>query len=354
MGMPCKLASTPHAPADRCLAPRSAALAQAARFVAARLLAAVVAFAIPGPLAAQVPAMSAIEEAMTGSPSIVAANPPRSELQRALAAKNYERAERLLADAIARQPASRELLMQIAGVFMLDRKPLNAAIALKKAEALGPLDNQSRLQLALAYIAMQRRDWARPELQKLALAEPANVVHTYWLARLDYDEGQYASAIARLKDVVARAPEFARAHDNLGLCYEALHEPDAAIPHYREAVRLNREAHANPSGWPALNLAILLRSRGELDEAERLVREALTYDRRLAPAHYQLGAVLEERGRLDDAVKALRQAAEADSSYPAPYYALSRIYRQQGRTADAEAAMKTFRTLKETSRERGR
>lgn len=298
--------------------------------------------------------MSAIEEAMRASPSIAPANPAGSELQRALAAKNYERAERLLADAIARQPASRELLLQIAGVFMLDRRPLNAAIALKKAEALGPLDTQSRLQLALAYIAMKRRDWARPELQKLALAEPANVIHSYWLARLDYDDGQYASAIARLKGVVAQAPEFARAHDNLGLCYEALHEPDAAIPHYREAVRLNREAESNRSGWPALNLAILLRSRGELNEAERLIREALTYDRRLAPAHYQLGAVLEGRGRLDDAVEALRQAAEVDAGYPAPYYALSRIYRQQGRTADAEAALKTFRKLHDSRRESGR
>ena len=61
---------------------------------------------------------------------------------------------------------------------MMDRKPLNAAIALKKAEVLGPLDNHARLQLALAYIAMKRGDWARPELERLALAEPANVTYS--------------------------------------------------------------------------------------------------------------------------------------------------------------------------------
>ena len=66
------------------------------------------------------------------------------------------------------------------------------------------------------------------------------MIYSYWLARLDYDAGQYASAIRRLQDVVAQAPAFARAHDNLGLCYEALNQPDEAIPHYREAVRLNR------------------------------------------------------------------------------------------------------------------
>src|SRR4029450_12802578 len=99
--------------------------------------------------------------------------------------------ERLLPAAIERQPKSRQLLIQIAGVFMMDRKPLNAAIALKKAEALGPLDNHARLQLALAYVAMKRGDWARPELERLAKDQPDDVIPSYWLARLDYDAAQY-------------------------------------------------------------------------------------------------------------------------------------------------------------------
>ena len=149
--------------------------------------------------------MSTLEQAISATPP-PGSVAPQSELDQALAARDYERAERLLADAIERQPKSRELLLQIAGVFMMDRKPLNAAIALKKAEVLGPLDNHARLQLALAYIAMKRGDWARPELERLALAEPANVTYSYWLARLDYDASQYAVAIRRLQDVIARAP----------------------------------------------------------------------------------------------------------------------------------------------------
>jgi tetratricopeptide (TPR) repeat protein len=246
------------------------------------------------------------------------------------------------------------LLTQIASVFMTDRKPLNAAIALKKAEALAPLDSMERLQLALAYIAMKRGDWARPELERLASAEPADVTPTYWLARLDYDAGQYALAIRRFKEVVAREPAFARAHDNLGLCYEALNEPDRAATHYREAVRLNRDDMKRASPWPALNLGILLRTRGELGEAESLFREALTIDRRFAPAHYQLAVVLEERGLLDEAVKALRQATSSDPAYPEAYYALSRICRRQGRTAEADAALATFKRLHDARRESAR
>ena len=295
--------------------------------------------------APQAPTLSTLEQEITAAPPPRRATPAKSELDTALAARDFERAERLLADRIARQPTSRQLLTQIASVFMMDRKPLNAAIAIKKAESLGPLDNPLRLQLALAYIAMKRGDWARPELERLALAEPANPIYPYWLARLDYDAGQYGAAIRRLQDVVAKEPTFTRAHDNLGLCYEALHQGDEAIPHYREAVRLNRLDHEAPSAWPALNLGILLRTRGELGEAETLFREALTYDRTFAPGYYQLGALLEQNGRLDDAVKALRQATAVDAAYAEPYYALARIYRQQGRTAEAGAAITTFERL---------
>ena len=152
-------------------------------------------------------------------------------------------------------------------------------------------------------------------------------------------------AIRRLQDVIARAPTFTRAYDNLGLCYEALNQTDEAIPHYREAVRLNR-IDAAPTGWPALNLGILLRTRGELAEAETLFREALTYDRHFAPGYYQLGALLEERGEMKEAVKALRQATSSDTTYPEPHYALSRIYRRQGQVAEADEALSNFERLR--------
>jgi tetratricopeptide (TPR) repeat protein len=298
--------------------------------------------------------MSTLEQEISAPHAPRTVAPATSEIDKALAARDYERAERLLANAIARQPSSRQLLIQIAGVFITDRKPLNAAIALKKADAISPLENDARLQLALAYIAMRRGEWARPELERLAVAEPANVVYRYWLARLDYDAGQYAVAIQRLQEVVTQTPTFTRAHDNLGLCYEALNQSDEAIPHYREAVRLNRVDDKARSGWPPLNLGILLRSRGELEEAEALFREALTYDKRFAPGYYQLGALLEQRGRMDEAVKALRQATSADSAYAEPYYALSRIYRRQGHIPEADAALATFERLHDARREPAR
>jgi tetratricopeptide (TPR) repeat protein len=291
------------------------------------------------------PPRSALESlAVATSPRAPTAGRDKA-LEQALAARDWPRAERLLVDAIERQPRSAALLKTLASVFLMDRKPLNAAIALKKAEAIEPLDTQARFQLVLAYVAMARGDWARPELERLATAQPASALYPYWLGRLDYDAGQYASAIRRFEAAIALDATFVRAYDNLGLCLEALNQPEQAIERYREAVRLNRLS-AEPSPWPLLNLGILLRTRGAGDEAERLFRDALTTDPGFARAHYQLGVVLEDAGRTDEAVQSLERAAQADASYPDPHYALSRLFRRLGRLDRAESELRTFQQLK--------
>jgi tetratricopeptide (TPR) repeat protein len=275
----------------------------------------------------------------------------RVEIDAAIRARQWERAERLLAEEIDQQPNSRELLTLIARIFFLDGKPLNTAVALKKADAIAPLDPELRLTLVLAYVRLGRGDWARPELDRLVASNPASAEYRYWIGRLDYDDGKYAAAIARFHEALARDPRFVRAHDNLGLCHEALDNPDKAATHYREAIRLNREAPAK-SPWPATNLGILLRDRGETEEASSMFREALQYDANFAQAHYQLGILLDQTGHMEEAVVELGRAARLDPAYPEPHYVLARIYRRQGQTARADEALATFLRLRAAREQR--
>ena len=160
----------------------------------------------------------------------------------------------------------------------------------------------------LAYVRLRRPDWAQPELERLVQEDPKSPEYRYWLGRLAYDAGKYAQAIARFEESLARDPHFMRAHDNLGLCYEQLDDPDRAIEHYREAVRLNREAHSR-SPWPPTNLAALLRQRGGQEEAGTLLHEALEYDEGFAKGHYELGVLLDEQGKTAESVRELERAA---------------------------------------------
>jgi tetratricopeptide (TPR) repeat protein len=269
-----------------------------------------------------------------------------TEIEAAIRTADWPRAERLLAAEIERRPASRDLLVLLARIFFLNSKPLNVAIALKKAEAIRPLDDDLRLTLALAYIRLGRGDWARPELDRLAASRPEQAAYRYWLGRIEYDAGQYAAAVVRFQETLARDPQFMRAHDNLGLCYEALDEPQEATVHYQEAIRLNRLS-STKSPWPLMNAAILLRKQGSLDQAATLLREALEYDATLAQAQFQLGVVLEEQGQIDKATTALTRAAELDPQYAEPHYALARIYRRQGAPERAQEALAVFLRLRD-------
>ncbi len=277
-----------------------------------------------------------------------------ARITEALRTRDYERAETLLLEAAEAHPRSAEVLRVLGGVFFLRGRPLNAAIALKKAEAIAPLDERSRFTLVMTYVALGHRDWARPELAKLVEAAPASPLYPYWTARLDYDDGQYATAVKGLLHAIELDPRYMKAHDNLGLCYEALGRFDEAQRSWEEAIRLNGEQQAK-SPWPALNLGLLLTRLDRLDEAETRFRESLASDPRFPQARYQLGITLEKKGRATEAVAELEEAARLDPAYPEPQYALSRLYRRAGDKEKADRALQRFQEIKkEKDRETGR
>ncbi|HXK10201.1 MAG TPA: tetratricopeptide repeat protein [Vicinamibacteria bacterium] len=271
---------------------------------------------------------------------------PRSvQIGEALRGRDYERAEALLLEVAAAQPQSAEALRLLGGVFFLRGRPLNAAVALKKAEAIAPLDDRSRFTLVMAYVALGHRDWARPELAKLAQAAPANALYAYWTGRLDYDEGQFASAVKGFARAIELDPRQMKAHDNLGLCYEALGRFDEAQRSWEEAIRLNAEQQGK-SPWPSHNLGLLLTRLDRMDAAEARFREALASDPRFAPAHYQLGLVLEKRGRPTEAIPEVEEAARLDPAYADAQYALARLYRRTGDQSKADRALLRFEEIK--------
>ncbi len=269
----------------------------------------------------------------------------REEFEAAMKARDYVRAEKILVEAHEANPDSAALLRLAGGVFFLDGNYMNAAIAFKKADKIEPLDPPNRFTLAMAFIALGRRDWARIELVRLIEADPKSTIYLYWLARLDYDDQKFAAAVEKLERVVAATPEFMRAHDNLGLCLEALGRYKEAEAAYERAVELNRKKKPS-SPWPPLNLGIMLSKLGRRAEAEVYLREALEYKPDFAQAHYRLGVILEKRGKADEAIEEFRQAAALDPDYTEPVYAMARLYRRTGDMKQARKALKEFQRRK--------
>ena len=272
----------------------------------------------------------------------------KAELESALMRRDYKRAETILLEETQRDPKSvrtAKLYTLVGHLLFLDDQYLNSAIAWKKAEAIASLDDQTRFSLAMAYLRINRRDWGRDELQRLARGDPQNPLYLYWLARLDYDAREYTTAISRLQRVLELDPNMMRAYNSLGLCYDSLGRFDEAIQSFARAIELNRRQE-QPSAWPSLNLVVSLISLNRLDEAEVRLHEALSYNPKFPQAHYQLGRVLEKEGKLVEAIAPLQRAIELDPSYPEPHYTLGRIYQRQGKREEAQEQMEKFKKLR--------
>jgi tetratricopeptide (TPR) repeat protein len=270
----------------------------------------------------------------------------RKAIEEAISQKDFTSAEEKLIKLIEQSPNSPHLLTLLGRIFFMDGKPLNSAVALKKSEKLQPLKEEEDFLLAMAYVVLNRKDWARSELEKLAQANLNNPRYAYWLGRLDYDETRYAEAVEKLKKALELDPAFVKGYDNLGLCYEGLGNLEEAKKSYEKANELNRQQLSH-SAWPPLNYGTLLLKSGRYEEAEALLREALGYDEKLAETRFQLGNVLEKEKKFKEAIEELSAAATLDPSYPEPHYALARIYRNMGDNKRAEAAVQDFQRLKQ-------
>ena len=105
---------------------------------------------------------------------------------------------------------------------------------------------------------------------------------------------------------------------------------DEAIPHYREASRLNPdnvEAHIALGG--------ILARRGRMDEAIGEYREALRRDPRNLLAHYNLGLALARKQQIDDAIAEFSEALHLKPDFVQALNSLGLALATQGKIADA-------------------
>ena len=276
----------------------------------------------------------------------------RLNLQQEIAKRNYAAAEDQLAELATKNPKSEPLLLALANVLFLDGKQLNSALVLKKAEQLGPLDERDRFLLALAYIAINRKNLALREIEKLQQSYPSNAVYPYWLSRLEYRKMDLGLALKYAEKAVQLDPAFMKAYDQLGLCYAGLNQTEEALQAYKKAILLNQQQSLHWP-WPSMNLGTLLRRLDRLDEAESQLRDSLRIDPRFPTAHLRLGQVLEKQERYDEAMVELKEAARLDPTYPEPHYTLARIYSRRQDRESAARELNLFQELRNTDKQKG-
>ena len=84
------------------------------------------------------------------------------------------------------------------------------------------------------------------------------------------------------------------------------------------------------------NYGVILKSQGNLQEAELSTRKAIELNPGFAKAHYSLGNILRVLGRLQEAELSLRKAIQLDPKFANSYSTLGVILKSQGNLQEAE------------------
>ncbi len=120
------------------------------------------------------------------------------------------------------------------------------------------------------------------------------------------------------------------AHYCLGLDLADSGKTDAAVQHFREAIRIKASFAPTYN-----NLAAALSRQGKFDEAIEYFQESFRRMPSHASAYNNYGVTLAQLGKLDEAATQWQRAVEIDPYYADPHANLGRLYALQGKTTEA-------------------
>jgi len=125
-------------------------------------------------------------------------------------------------------------------------------------------------------------------------------------------------------------PDFAIAHNNLGIALFAERKNEEAIYHYKMAIKLkptHTEAH--------YNLGIILFAERKNEEAIYHYKMAIKLNPNFTNAHYNLGTVLKQVGDFEGAIEHYREAIKFKPNFASAHYNLGYTLLQKGEMKEA-------------------
>jgi tetratricopeptide (TPR) repeat protein len=154
--------------------------------------------------------------------------------------------------------------------------------------------------------------------------QPTEAAVHYEQALVLTNEGRTEEAIAEYKEAIRLSPNYALAHNDLGVEYYQIGLLVEAEAEFEKAIGCDPTlaiAHAN--------LANVYGDQCRCDEGLTSVKEALRLDPSLAYAHLVSGYLHSSLGRLGEAQSALEEAIELDSSLLYAYAKLGMVHIEQ-------------------------
>ncbi len=211
--------------------------------------------------------------------------------------------------------------------------------------ALSNEDARMHEMVGLIYVVKRQNGAAVLELKKAAELDSESAQIRYFYGRTLYTTGRYQEARDAFLACLKLQPEYPRAQENLGLCYEALQEFPKAFDCYRQAIAGEETKKGQKNAEPYAFYGRSLLDQRQTSEGLAVLRRAVEVSSRSFIANYELGRGLLSSGELKEAEHFLLVAKDLDPQYPQTHYLLGKLCQREQRPREAAQHWARFENL---------
>jgi tetratricopeptide (TPR) repeat protein len=230
--------------------------------------------------------------------------------------------------------------------LLFKQKHFDAAqLAVLDSLQLSPTDPRMHELLGIIYITIKQNTAASLELKKAAELDPGNPQIRFYFGRSLYAIARYADARDQFLACLKIQPDYRKAHENLGLCYEALREPAKAAEAYQKAIAIETAQNGKKHGEPFGFYGAMLIQAGEADRALEVLRQGAMLSPNSFVVNFEMGHALLMLGRLEESEHYLLAAERLAPEYPRTYFLIAKVYQRQHRMREAAEEYEKFKEL---------
>jgi tetratricopeptide (TPR) repeat protein len=246
-----------------------------------------------------------------------------------LAAGEPGKARIILQELVDLNPNLTSAWALLAGVFMMENDEKGLDECERKLTRAKGQDFITTVVLAQIALRRSRIVEARTYLDQALAIRPSTPLLLDLLLRLDVQEGRRDWAGGHIRSLLLLDPGHPFAN-------QVLASMQLERKEYTQAENSLRKSLARKSDPGTMNdLAWVLQEKGQLDEAEALVRAALKANEKMGTAWDTLGVVLMKRGKLAEAEEMFRKALALTPEALSAQYHMAVTYEKKGESRKA-------------------
>ena len=244
--------------------------------------------------------------------------------------KDFPSAAKDMVSAIHLDSTKSSYFVTMADIFFMSGQSGKSKRSLEKSLLLDSNNIQALQRMAELYLYIKDNKKSISYLDKILHLDVHNA-KAYFTKGVDFKElGDTAKAISSFQTVVEQDPEYYHAYIQLGLLFEAKHNP-LALEYYTAALKLN------PKSVEAMyNMAMYCQENNKYNKAIEIYTNILKLDPQNKYANYNLGYIHYQFLKVYDvAAKHFTNAINCDNNYAQAVYMRGLCYETLGDIAKA-------------------